>query len=67
MTAGIHRIRAVQVRSVIEYGGQVLADDPYFRGRSLDQYSVNAVSSVFRNHSRRLLLGKGGPHGPDHH
>ena len=29
MTAGIHRIRAVQVRSVIEYGGQVLA------GRSL--------------------------------
>ena len=26
-------------------------DDPYFRGRALDQYSVKAVSSLFRNHS----------------
>jgi hypothetical protein len=31
-------------------------DDPYFRGRALDQYSVNAVSSLFRNHSATSSL-----------
>ena len=34
-------------------------DDPYFRGRALDQYSVNAVSSVFRNHSATSFAWKG--------
>ena len=43
----------------IEDGGQVPAEDPYFRGRALDQYSVNAVSSVFRNHSATSLVWKG--------
>ena len=34
-------------------------DDPYFRGRALDQYSVNAVSSALRNHSATSLASKG--------
>ena len=34
-------------------------DAPYFRGRALDQYSVNAVSSVFRNHSATSFAWKG--------
>jgi hypothetical protein len=32
--------------------------DPYFRGRVLDQYSVNAVSSLFRSHSAMSLSWK---------
>ena len=31
----------------------------YFRGRDLDQYRVNAVSSVFRNHSATSFVWKG--------
>ena len=31
----------------------------YFRGRVLDQYSVNAVSSVLRNHSATSFAWKG--------
>src|ERR1035441_5530150 len=51
-------IGAGQIRC-IEDGGQVPVADPYFRGRALDQYSVNAVSSVFRNHSATSFAWKG--------
>jgi len=57
MTAGIHRIRAVQVRSVIEYGGQVLADDPYFRDDPLTN-TVSTLCLVFRNHSATSFAWK---------
>ena len=33
--------------------------DPYLRGRAIDQYSVNAVSSLFRNHSATSSAWKG--------
>ena len=33
--------------------------EPYFRGRTRDQYSVNATSSVFRNHSATSFAWKG--------
>jgi len=46
------------VRSLIEYGGQT-PPKGYFRGRVLDQYSVNAVSLVFRNHSATSFAWKG--------
>ena len=52
-------IGAGEVHCGIEYGGQVPTEDPYFRGRALDQYSVNAVYSVFRNHSATSLVWKG--------
>ena len=35
------------------------AMDPYFRGRALDQYSLNAVSSPFRSHSATSFSWKG--------
>jgi hypothetical protein len=35
--------------------GHKTAEQRYFRGRVLDQYSVNAASSVFRNHSPTSL------------
>jgi len=38
-------------------------NDPYFRGRALDQYSVSAVSSDFRNHLATSSSWKGrSPH-----
>jgi hypothetical protein len=37
----------------------MLWDDPYFRGRVGDQYSVNAAPSVFCNHSATSFVLKG--------
>src|ERR1039457_6555779 len=43
-------IGAGQIRC-IEDGGQGPGAAPYFRGGAREEYSVNAVSSVFRNRS----------------
>ena len=50
-------IGAGALRCGVEYGGQVPAH--YFRGRALDQYSVNAALSVLRNHSATSFAWKG--------
>jgi hypothetical protein len=40
--------------------GLVTLPKGYLRGRVLDQYSVKAVSAVFRNHSATSFVWKGG-------
>jgi hypothetical protein len=46
-------------RSAVELAASHQLEDPYFRGRAFDQYSVDAVSSAFCNQSATSFSWKG--------